>query len=213
MSLRAVIFDYGQVLSRMAEPAARARLLEITGLPPETFDEHYWKYRLDYDRGTLNGRAYWQAIARDTALEMGPDQIDALIEQDILLWASVNPVMLDWLTRVRAAGKKIAILSNMGEDLLAYMRRHFRWLDGFDHLTWSCELDMTKPEAGIYEHTLRELDVRPEEALFLDDKTENVEGARAIGMHALLFRDVETLAQDLEREGWARELPPVVPSG
>jgi putative hydrolase of the HAD superfamily len=210
MPLRAVIFDYGQVLSKSAEPAARARLLEITGLSPEIFDTHYWKYRLAYDRGTLNGRTFWEAIAHGTDLALTPTQVEFLIQQDIVLWASLNPVMLDWLTRVKAAGFKIAILSNMGEDLLAHMRKHFRWLDAFDHMTWSCELDMVKPEAAIYEHTLQKLGVRAEEALFLDDKIENIEGARQIGMHALLFRDPTTLEEDLKREGWAKELPPVM---
>lgn len=213
MSLNAVIFDYGLVLSGPAEPAARARLLALTGLAPEIFDKHYWKYRLDYDRGTLQGATYWQAIGRDTGLTLTPAQIAALIEQDILLWATVNPVMLDWVTRVQAAGIKTAILSNMGEDLLAHMRRHFGWLDTFHHLTWSCELDLIKPEAAIYLHTLDQLGVRPEEALFLDDKIENVEGARQVGLHALLFRDPRGLQSDLEQQGWLDRLPPVLDAG
>jgi len=200
------------VLSKTADPGAWERLLSITGLSPKSFDTHYWKYRLDYDRGTLNGRTFWQAIGRDTGVQMDAARIDALIEQDILLWTALNPVMLDWLVRVRARGLKTAILSNMGEDLLAHMREHFRWLDGFDHLTWSCELRSTKPEAAIYQHTLEKLGVQPQEALFLDDKMENVEGARAVGMHALLFRDPETLEEDLRREGWARELPAIFPT-
>jgi putative hydrolase of the HAD superfamily len=212
MPLRAVIYDYGLVLSGPAEPAARAQLLQLTGLAPEVFDTHYWKYRLAYDKGTLNGRTYWQTIAHDTKLSLTPEQIEALIEQDVLLWASVNPIMLDWVVRVRAAGMKTAILSNMGEDLLAHMRKNFRWLESFHHLTWSCELDMIKPEAAIYEHTLEKLGVRPEEALFLDDKIENIEGARQVGLHALLFHNAETLEVDLEKNGWNKELPPVTGS-
>ena len=211
MPLRAVIFDYGQVLSSSADPTAHARLLEITGLPPEIFDTYYWKYRLDYDRGTLTGRTYWQTICRDTGVSLIVEQVDSLIEQDILHWVGLNSVMLNWVTRVRAAGMKIAILSNMGEDLLAHMLKHFVWLNDFDHLTWSCELDMVKPEAAIYRHTLKKLGVEPGEALFLDDKAENIEGARRIGIHALLFRDALTLQADLERAGWAKELPQVIP--
>lgn len=212
MALQAVIFDYGLVLSGPAEPAARARLLQLTGLRPEIFDTHYWKYRLDYDRGTLNGQTYWQNIARDTNLFFTPEQIEALIEQDVLLWATVNPVMLNWVLRVRAAGMKVAILSNMGADLLAHMRKNFDWLENFHHLTWSCELDLVKPEAAIYEHTVAKLGVCPDEALFLDDKTENVEGARQVGLHALLFRNAKTLDEDLKKNGWSRHLPPVFPA-
>ena len=84
-------------------------------------------------------------------------------------------------------GMKIAILSNMGEELLAYMRQNFAWLDGFHHLTWSCELNLIKPLAAIYEHTLEKLNVRADEALFIDDRLENVEGARAVGIHSLVI--------------------------
>jgi len=210
MPLRAVIFDYGLVLSEPAVPEARARLLELTGLAPQTFDAHYWKYRLDYDRGTLNGRTYWETIARDAGLTLSAIQIDQLIEQDVRLWASANPAMLDWVIRVRQSGMKIAILSNMGEDLLAHMRKNFRWLDEFHHLSWSCELSVTKPEAAIYRHTLERLGVQPQEALFLDDKIENVRGARQVGIHALQFLNPEKLQADLIAEGWAKELPPAI---
>ena len=209
MPLRAVIFDYGLVLSGPPEPGARARLLEISGLSPEIFDAHYWKYRLDYDRGTLNGHTYWPTIARDTGVSLSPEQIEALIEQDVLLWATVDPIMLEWVNRVRASGMKTAILSNMGQALLAYMRENFGWLDRFHHLTWSCELNLIKPMAAIYEHTLEKLNVLADEALFLDDRLENVEGARAVGIHSLLFRGVHHLQEDLQREGLASQVPPI----
>jgi putative hydrolase of the HAD superfamily len=209
MPLRAVIFDYGLVLSGPPEPGARARLLEISGLSPEVFDAHYWRHRLDYDQGKLNGHTYWPTIARDAGVSFSPQQIEALIEQDVLLWATVDPIMLEWVQRVRASGMKIAILSNMGEDLLGYMRDKFVWLDHFHHLTWSCELNLIKPMAAIYEHTLEKLNVRADEALFLDDRIENVEGARAVGMHSLLFHGVPKLQADLDREGMGSQLPPV----
>lgn len=210
MPLRTIIFDYGLVLSGPPEPAARARLIDISGLSPDIFDAHYWKYRLDYDRGTLNGRTYWQTFARDTGMALTPERIDALIEHDVLMWASVDPVMLAWAARVQASGMKTAVLSNMGEELLAHMRKNFRWLEKFHYLTWSCELNLVKPLAAIYQHTLEKLDVRPEEALFLDDKVENVEGARQVGLNALVFHSPQTLQADLEREGWASQLPPVI---
>jgi putative hydrolase of the HAD superfamily len=209
MPLRAVIFDYGMVLSGPPEPGARARLLEISRLSPEVFDEHYWRYRLDYDRGTLNGRTYWPIIAREAGVSFSEEQVEGLIEQDVQLWATVDPIMLEWVNRVRASGMKIAILSNMGEELLAYMQQNFAWLDRFHHLTWSCELNLIKPMAAIYEHTLEKLNVRADEALFIDDRLENVEGARALGIQSLLFRGVRHLQEDLQREGLASQLPPL----
>lgn len=209
-TLRAVIFDYGMVLSGPPEPSARAALLALTGLGSDAFDAHYWKYRLDYDRGDLNGQTYWNAVARDAKIALTPEQIDPLIEQDVRLWATVNPVMLDWMTRLRATGIRTAILSNMGEDLLGYMRKHFAWLKEFDALVWSCEIHATKPEPAIYRRVLQKLGVLPEEALFLDDKEENVEGARKLDIHALRYQNVESLESDLREHGWLSQLPPVI---
>jgi putative hydrolase of the HAD superfamily len=209
MSLRAVIFDYGLVLSGPPEPNARARLLQISGLAPEVFDTCYWRYRLDYDRGTLNGHTYWPTIARDAGISFSSNQIADLIEQDVLLWATVDPIMLEWVNLVRGRGLKVAILSNMGEDLLAYMRENFVWLHRFHHLIWSCELNLIKPMAAIYEYTLDRLNVAADEALFLDDRLENVEGARAVGIHSLVFRGVRHLQEDLLQEGLTSQLPPL----
>ena len=64
----------------------------------------------------------------------------------------------------------------------------------------ACELNLIKPMAEIYEYTLEKLNVRADEALFIDDRLENVEGARAVGMHSLLFRGVPHLHEDLQRE-------------
>ena len=46
---------------------------------------------------------------------------------------------------------------------------------------------MTKPDRAIYRHLLSECDIRPEETLFIDDSPQNVEGARACGIHGYLF--------------------------
>ena len=62
---------------------------------------------------------------------------------------------------------------------------------------------MIKPEAEIYHDAIAGLGVEPDEALFLDDRPENVEGARAVGIHAEIFT---TWEEFLERDV-ARPLP------
>ena len=54
---------------------------------------------------------------------------------------------------------------------------------------------MIKPEREIYEHALRGLDVAPSEALFIDDREENIAGARSIGLHAELFTTWEAFQE------------------
>ena len=170
MALRAVIFDYGMVLSTAQEPEAYANLKTITGKESPEFDEHYWRHRHQYDLGELTGVTYWQKFGEEAGVSLTPPEIDRLIENDVLMWSTLNEQMLAWVYAVQDAGFRIGILSNMGAELLKYMRQEFGWLGRFDHHTWSCELGIAKPDPAIYIHTCEKLDVAPEEALFLDDK-------------------------------------------
>ncbi len=210
MALEAVIFDYGMVLSTAQEPAALRALRQITRLEEADFDAYYWRYRHRYDLGELNGPAFWQAIGRDAALELTPLEIERLIEHDVLMWSTLNETMLRWVALVQDAGFRTAILSNMGEELLAYMRQEFGWLGRFDHHTWSCELRIAKPDPEIYRYTCQKLGVLPRNALFLDDKSENIRAAEMVGLQAIQFSTAAALEAELERRGLAAVLPPVV---
>jgi putative hydrolase of the HAD superfamily len=206
MSLRAVIFDYGEVLCTQ-DRAAHQRLLSLTGLDRETFERLYWRDRRDYDLGRMDGRGYWARFARDAGLSFTPAQIEQLIETDVIMWTLVSQPMLAWAQSLQRAGFLTAILSNMGPEVLRTMRQQFTWLPAFNQLTWSCELGIAKPDPEIYRLTCGKLGIKPPEALFLDDRIENVQAAEQLGLQALQFRSVDQLHTDLA----SRNLLPALP--
>ena len=210
MDLQAVIFDYGEVLSGPPDPQAHRNLLAIAGVQEEPFDKAYWAHRLDYDADILNGQTYWQTVASDSDTHFTAKQIEQLMEQDAIMWMNLNPAMLAWIPRIKQAGFRLGILSNMGDGVLGYMRPRLPWLAQFDHLTWSCELGVVKPDPAIYLHTVKKLKVAPDQALFIDNLQRNVDGAEAVGLHAALFENVEQLQDDLSRRGFP--LPPLEPT-
>ena len=118
------------------------------------------------------------------------------------MWMNLNPAMLAWIPRIKQAGFRLGILSNMGDGVLGYMLPRFSWLAQFDHLTWSCELGVVKPDPAIYLHTVKKLGVSPDQALFIDNLEKNIVGAEAVGLHAALFQNVEQLQSDLARRGF-----------
>ena len=208
MALRAVVFDYGMVLTGPRDEEALAALHRLTSMSPERFEDHYWVNRHAYDEGKLTGLAFWERFVREAGVVGGSaDLIEELNHWDARMWTTENREMLAWQLRLKERGIRTAILSNMGDNVLANMQRTFDWLPRFDVLVWSYQLRMAKPEPAIYLHVLKELDVRPEEALFLDDKLVNVEAARALGMRALEFSTVEKLRRDLVAAGLDAELP------
>lgn len=207
MALRAVVFDYGMVLTGQPDPEAYAAMLRITGLSRDQFEAVYWTDRHAYDEGKLTGLAFWQKLLADAGLPQDQRMAEDLNQQDARLWTTQNHAMLAWQQQLSQRGFLTAILSNMGDNVLARIEREFDWIHRFDVLVWSFQLHMAKPDSAIYHHTLAKLDVLPQEALFLDDRLVNVEAARALGMQACLFTTVDQLRADLIASGLDAELP------
>ncbi len=213
MALRAVIFDYGKVLSALPDMDAHSALVEAAGVPDEIFEEHYWAHRHAFDEGTLNGQTYWQKVADGAAFELTPERLVHFHRHDSLMWSNLNAPMVAWARALQQHGIKTAILSNMGDVIHAHMQREFAWLAGFDHLTWSYELGIAKPDPAIYRHTLDKLGVAPEEALFIDDIPRNIAAARALGMDGIVFEDVAQIRGELTARGLEGAIPfPVLES-
>jgi putative hydrolase of the HAD superfamily len=182
-------------------------MLHITGLPLARFEPIYWADRSAYDECKLTGAAFWQKFLHAAGLPPNRAMVEELNRWDQRLWTVENPVMLAWQLALKQRGLLTAILSNMGDDVLASVEREFSWIDRFDVLVWSCELGVVKPNPELYRHALNQLGTQPEETLFIDDKRPNVEAAQALGIQAIQFSSVERLRQNLIAAGLDSELP------
>jgi putative hydrolase of the HAD superfamily len=182
---KAVIFDYGNVLSQ-SQPAGDVQALAgILDLPIPRFSEVYWQFRIPYDAGALDPDAYWTAVAEAASRQLTPGQIGTLVEIDNHSWSHPAPVMPQWARDLRAAGIRTALLSNMPFPVRDYILA-CPWLPDFNARVFSCEFGQTKPAPEIYEHCLQQLGVAPAEALFLDNRESNTRAAEALGLPAIL---------------------------
>jgi putative hydrolase of the HAD superfamily len=204
-----VIFDFGYVLSLPPQTSDYQRLATLAGIDGKPFEKIYWGQRADYDRGAIDGPAYWRRIAEAAGKELASAQIDSLIAADIAIWMRANPVMMEWLRTLKSRGLKIAVLSNMPIEISRYMRQYAPWFRDFDYVCFSAEVQLAKPDAAIFYTCLKVLRSRPEECLFIDDRAENVEAARALGLQALKFVSVQELAAEVQ----SFNLPPPVAAG
>jgi putative hydrolase of the HAD superfamily len=202
----AVILDYGAVLCHPPFPHEIARMARPLGIAPEQFPKLYAHGRDAYDRGDLSTSQYWKNVAGEARVELTPDVIDALAQWDKEMWSRANKEMTDWFASLRAAGYKTALLSNMQADMIAHVRGKFPWLKDFDEQIFSSELRLIKPDPALYRRALEKLGTQPTETVFIDDREENVEGARAVGMKAFRYRTIPELRRDLESAGF-RHLP------
>lgn len=110
--------------------------------------------------------------------------------------------MVAWFEGLSSAGMKTAVLSNMHMDMVRHARQNFRWLEQAHCITFSAEVRLIKPDPLIYEYCLRCLGVAPSDALFMDDRQVNIEAARVMGIHAIQFKSIAQLRNELEAGGF-----------
>jgi putative hydrolase of the HAD superfamily len=191
MQLKAIIFDYGNVLS---EPQGRAEIEAMAALfeaPVDVFEKAYWRDRLAYDAAGLTPPAYWNAVGEQLSHALSGREFERAIALDSRSWGYPRAVVVKWAKALSAAGMRTAVLSNMPVALREYVENDCPWMPRFDQRTYSCDLGLAKPAPEIFRHCLNGLGVDPGEALFLDDRMENVRAARDLGIHALEFRSPE----------------------
>lgn len=93
---------------------------------------------------------------------------------------------------------RTGIISNSFVGAREREQELYRFSKIMDDIVYSHEVGMEKPDPRIYHLACERLGVRPEEAIFLDDVPEAVEGARQVGMHGVLFRDNDRAIAEIE---------------
>jgi putative hydrolase of the HAD superfamily len=201
-AIRAVILDYGDVISQSPDPAAIAAMAAMFGLAEDRFRQLYGSLRHRYDRGDISAHQYWTEIARAAGAELSESQVEHLREIDLAMWSRLNLSVLRWASQLRSTGLKTAVLSNMHDDMVQKVRKDPMWAETFDCLTLSSAIHIAKPDAGIFRHCLECLKVAPGEALFVDDREPNVQAAQALGIRGIVAPTPAHLRIQLEAIGF-----------
>jgi putative hydrolase of the HAD superfamily len=204
--IRAVILDYGEVLCHLPTTENIEYLARIFQIDSQSFLPIYLKTRAAYDRGDLLPLSYWKKFAAEAGVSIDDRTVERLRQVDLDMWSRPNEPMIRWFQKLRSAGFKTAILSNMPTDMADHVRKTFAWVADFDHQVFSGEVRSVKPEPAIYRHVIDAMGVPPSDTLFIDDRDENLEPARAIGIRGIRYQSVERLREDLVALGF-----PVLP--
>ena len=104
--------------------------------------------------------------------------------------------MYDLLTQLKAEGYKLYGLTNWCSKVHLTMEQFpiFKLLDG---QIISSEEHVIKPEPEIYQRLFTKFNLKPEECIFADDRAENIEGGRRLGMEGIVFKDAKQYEREL----------------
>jgi putative hydrolase of the HAD superfamily len=195
--IRAIIFDFGRVISAQ-KPASLFRRYEKTlGLASGTLNPIMFRSRVWQDAllGRKTAEDFWVAIGAELGLNT-PEEIDAFrrrYQGD----EAINEGVLDLIRRLHGS-YKLAVLSNSPPGLVRWLT-DWGILELFDVVFCSGDEGVVKPDQRAFQVTLERLGVKPEEAIFIDDTMEHVEAALGLGLHGIHFTTAGALEEQLEK--------------
>ncbi|MDR2029327.1 MAG: HAD family phosphatase [Treponema sp.] len=197
MKITAVAFDYGGVIAYPPGPEALEELAALAGLDRQTLESLMWRYREDYDRGLVSGKAYYKALLARKGVHPGDGVLEKMAALDSAGWTHINPGTVRLMEDLKGAGLKLGILSNMPHEFLVMARERFPVFKLPQAGIFSCELGLVKPGEAIYRALLSALGCEPGGTVFFDDMPANVDAAVSLGIRAFVWRDVEAARKQL----------------
>jgi HAD superfamily hydrolase (TIGR01509 family) len=195
--IKAIIFDFGRVISAQKPASLFRRYEEELGLAPGLlnrvmFGHESWQEVL-VGRQTLDD--YWRQIGPLLGLPT-PEAVHAF-RQRYFGDESIDAGVLALLHNLHGR-YKLAILSNSPPRLSKWLA-DWHILDLFDVVVCSGDEGIVKPDPAIFKTTLARLGVAPGEAVFIDDTPGHVAAACAVGLHGIHFTTARALTAELDR--------------
>jgi putative hydrolase of the HAD superfamily len=187
MPIRAVIFDMGGVILRTEKHEGRRKWETRLGLKEGELPRLVFESKASElaSIGQQSEDDLWKHI--QGALNLSDEQMREFVPD---FWAGdeVDHELLEFIRELRPR-YKTAILSNAYSTGRWAITEKFGLRDAVDELIISAEEGVAKPDARLYRIAAARLNVQPAEVVFVDDVLANVEGARAVGMNGVHFRN------------------------
>jgi len=125
--------------------------------------------------------------------------VGTLLKHPPVLMEDVAPT----LQSLQSKGYRIGLISNTGRtpgDVLRVVLNRLSVDQYFDHMTFSNEVLIRKPKKEIFQHTLKQMHATPRNSMHIGDDLEaDYEGAKAVGMKAVLLDRENEQAPDEDR--------------
>ena len=195
--INTIIFDLGGVL--IDWQPAYVFLKEFRG-NQEKMDEFLnticaWEWNLNQDAGYPLDKATQERIALFPKYERLIKMYYGRWEEMLGLAHKDTLAILEFL---KTQGEyRLLALTNWSHETFPIALEKFPWLAWFEGIVVSGEEGLRKPDPEIYNRLLDRYSVQAQSAVFIDDNSDNIKAAKALGFNTVHFKNAATLAQEL----------------
>ena len=193
-NIQAVIFDWGGILIENPSEAIHAYCSRTLNVAPSILSPILQEHEPLFQTNAISEDHFWERIC--AALKIPKPSHPFLWDEALRHAYQPRQAVFDLIGKLRSAGYRTALLSNTEMPAVEiYREKH----DGtFDVVVLSCLESIRKPDKQIYHRTAERLRVRPDETLFLDDRIENIEGAKQAGLNAVLCTSSKEIMEAIQ---------------
>ena len=194
---QAICFDFGGVLMKTVDYQPRHAWDDRLGLPHGSVERavHNATSWVQAQCGLISILEYWQDVAAQ--LRLSPEDRQQLAI-DFYRGDQLDLALIDTIGQLRDDGHAVALLSNEGADLATKLQK-LGIADLFDPTVISANIGVMKPAPEAYQAVLDRLQRQADEVIFIDDRPENIAGARALGIHGVHYTAGMDLAAALAK--------------
>jgi putative hydrolase of the HAD superfamily len=197
--IRGVIFDFGNVIYRFDLRRFTAALSQLCGLSSEEIHHRVFEdsgLEWDYMAGNIDSSRFLEEVSRICGHRF-EEETFARTFSDIF-----TPIeSTQTLIRQLKPAYKLGLISDTSQWHFERAISHCTVFPLFDAVILSYVERRLKPDRRMFEHCLAQLELKPEDCVFIDDRAPNTAGARAMGLRAITYRGHEALMNELQQLG------------
>ena len=185
-----IIYDWGGVLAPSDNKVAFSLLSKKYNID----EQHFVTFCTNAERleeSLVDDHLYTEALEKEFSIPKS-EIIDAL--------NSAHPNEVHAFAKELSEKYQTYLLSDQMEFRTEHIKKSYD-LSFFSHTFFSNEVGLTKPNRDIFEYVLKNINKKPEECVFIDDKPENVQTAKEMGFATILFSSLENLKMELKEFG------------
>lgn len=191
---KAVVFDWGNVIGFDDRSIVVNFMCDSFHFSESEFESA----NLEKRKAMKEGKSdidFWLKFAEKNGTQLPedwPQKYTATLKNSV----GADPNMYVLIDQLKEKGIRVGMLSNI-DDRYKKLIRDFGFYEPFEPCLLSCEMGLQKPDPKAYELLLKTLNLPAEEVVFIDDKEENVDAAKKLGIDAIVFESPQQLCEEL----------------
>jgi putative hydrolase of the HAD superfamily len=198
MNVKGVIFDLGNVLVEYNLSLIFNRFIAVSDINAKK-EEIYKFFTLAYSRrfeiGAINRYEFYKEVSSHFELKISYEDFRQVYCDIFHERLDFKPYVLEIIEKY-----PVAILSNTDELHHEYLINKFPWLSKIDKWFVSYKMRKLKPDPSIYLDVIKDFNgAKPKELIFIDDKKENIKGAKQVGLKSILFSSTSDVVRKLKK--------------